>query len=107
LSVEVRNTGSCDGDEVVQVYLTDEEASTPRPIRQLVAFERVHLRRGEVKTLHFSLRSDQLALIGTDGQWTLEPGWFSLSVGGKQPGFSGMADAHTTSTVQGRFRLKG
>ena len=105
LSVEVRNTGSCDGDEVVQVYLTDEEASTPRPIRQLVAFERVHLRRGEVKTLHFSLRSDQLALIGTGGQWTLEPGWFSLSVGGKQPGFSGMADAHTTSTVRGRFRL--
>ncbi|NQU87735.1 MAG: hypothetical protein HQ541_18445, partial [Mariniphaga sp.] len=37
----------------------------------------------------------------------IEPGWFTVSVGGKQPGFSGTADAYTTGTVKGRFRVTG
>lgn len=107
LSVTVRNTGRLGGDEVVQLYLTDEEASTPRPIRQLLAFERVQLRRGEARTISFTLGPEQLALINADGQWAVEPGWFTVSVGGKQPGFAGRADAATTDVVQGRFRLRG
>ncbi|MGE4585924.1 MAG: glycoside hydrolase family 3 C-terminal domain-containing protein, partial [Mangrovibacterium sp.] len=107
IRVRVSNTGNCDGDEVVQLYLTDEKASTPRPVRQLEGFERISLKKGESRTVEFTLIPRQLALIDRKGKWVLEPGWFTVSVGGKQPGFSGLADAYTTSTIQGRFRLKG
>jgi beta-glucosidase len=49
-----------DGDEVVQLYLTQEKASTPRPIRQLEGFERIHLRQGESKRVTFTLDPYQL-----------------------------------------------
>ncbi len=51
VSVDVTNTGSRAGDEVVQVYLTDVWGSTPRPVRSLAGFERVHLAPGETKTV--------------------------------------------------------
>lgn len=107
ISVEVTNTGDRDGDEVVQLYLTDEKASTPRPIRQLEGFERIHLKKGETKMVSFTVEPRQLSLINKKDQRVVEPGWFSVSVGGKQPGFSGQADAATTETVSGRFQLKG
>ncbi|WP_053188005.1 beta-glucosidase [Sunxiuqinia dokdonensis] len=107
VSVEVTNTGDLDGDEVVQLYLTDEKASTPRPIRQLEGFERVHLKKGETKTVHFILEPRQLSLINKKEQRVIEPGWFTLAVGGEQAGFSGRQDAATTTTISGRFQVKG
>jgi len=107
ITVEVKNTGARDGDEVVQLYLTDEKASTPRPIRQLEGFERISLKAGETKTVEFTLVPRQLSLIDKKDQRVLEPGWFTVSVGGEQPGFSGKTDATTTTTVTGRFQLKG
>jgi beta-glucosidase len=44
-----------------------------------------------------------MTFVGKDGKWHLEPGAFLVSVGGKQPGFSGAADARTTGLVTGRF----
>lgn len=107
VSVEVTNTGDRDGDEVVQLYLTDEKASTPRPIRQLEGFERVHLKKGETKTVHFILEPRQLSLINKKEQRVIEPGWFTLAVGGEQAGFSGRQDAATTTTIAKRFQVKG
>ncbi|MGQ8336215.1 glycoside hydrolase family 3 C-terminal domain-containing protein [Sunxiuqinia sp. A32] len=107
ISVDVTNMGSRDGDEVVQLYLTDEKASTPRPIRQLEGFERISLKMGETKTISFTLKPEQLSLINKEDIRVIEPGWFTVSVGGKQSGFSGVADAETTSTVDGRFRIVG
>ena len=107
ISVDVTNTGKMDGDEVVELYLTDEKASTPRPIRQLEGFQRIHLKKGETKTVSFSMSSRQLSMINKKDQRVIEPGWFTISVGGKQPGFKGTADASTTSTVSGRFRVSG
>ncbi|HKJ42401.1 MAG TPA: glycoside hydrolase family 3 C-terminal domain-containing protein [Sunxiuqinia sp.] len=107
VSVDVTNTGKMDGDEVVQLYLTDEKASTPRPIRQMEGFQRIHLKKGETKTVRFSLKPRQLSMINKKDQRVVEPGWFSIFVGGKQPGFTGTADAATTSTVFGRFRVSG
>lgn len=107
VSVDVTNTGDFDGDEVVQLYISDEKASTPRPIRQLEAFERIHLKKGETKTISFTLEPRQLSMINKKNQRVIEPGWFTVSVGGEQPGFSGQQDASTTTTVSGRMRLTG
>ncbi|MDD4191780.1 MAG: fibronectin type III-like domain-contianing protein, partial [Mangrovibacterium sp.] len=96
-----------DGDEVVQLYLTDEKASTPRPIRQLEGFERISLKKGETGTVEFVLQPRQLSLISKRNLREIEPGWFTVSVGGGQPGFSGRTDAATTTTVTGRFLVKG
>ena len=107
VSVDVTNTGEMDGDEVVQLYLTDEKASTPRPIRQLEGFKRIHLKKGETKTVSFLMSPRQLSMINKNDLRVVEPGWFNISVGGKQPGFTGNADASTTSIVSGRFRVTG
>jgi len=107
VSVKVTNTGKRSGDEVVQLYLTDEKASTPRPIRQLEGFERITLNPGETKEVKFILNPRQLSMINHQNNRVIEPGWFTLSVGGKQPGFKGNADASTTEVLTGRFRVKG
>ena len=85
LSVDVTNTGDFDGDEVVQLYLKDEKASTPRPIRQLEGFERINLKKGETKTVRFTLTPRQLSMINRDNKRVIEPGWFTVYIGGKQP----------------------
>lgn len=107
LSVQVTNTGQLAGDEVVQLYLTDEKASTPRPIRQLEGFQRVTLKPGESKVVEFTLEPRQLSVINSKDNRVIEPGWFTVAVGGKQPGFTGKADAPTTQVVTGRFRVTG
>lgn len=107
VSVKVTNTGECDGEEVVQLYLTDEKASTPRPIRQLEGFKRISLKKGESQTVQFTLEPYQLSMIGSKDNRVIEPGWFTIAVGGEQPGFTGTTNASTTETVSGRLNLKG
>jgi beta-glucosidase len=85
VSVEVENTGARAGDEVVQVYLCDVEASVPVPIRQLVAFKRVRLDPGERRELRFVVAPDQFSLIDEKGNRTIEAGRFQIAVGGHQP----------------------
>ncbi len=107
ISVKVTNTGYYAGDEVVQLYLTDEVGSTPRPIRQLEGFKRISLKAGESQEVYVSLDPEQFSMINTAGDRVIEPGWFTITVGGKQPGFKGLADATTTETISGRIRLTG
>jgi beta-glucosidase len=107
LSVAVENTGSVSGEEVVQLYLTDLEASVPVPTRSLVGVQRIFLRPGERRRLTFTLTARQLSLIDTQMERIVEPGLFELSVGGKQPGFDGVADAPTTMVVTDRFEVLG
>ncbi|HEX8336688.1 MAG TPA: glycoside hydrolase family 3 C-terminal domain-containing protein [Pyrinomonadaceae bacterium] len=103
VSAEVRNVGARAGDEVVQLYLTDEEASEPVPLRTLKGVRRVHLRPGERRRVTFKLTMSDMSFVGKDGKSQLEPGAFLVSFGGKQPGFRGAADARTTGHVAGRF----
>jgi len=107
ISVKVTNSGDRDGDEVVQLYLTDEKASTPRPIRQLEGFKRISLKKGESQTVKFELEPRQLSMINDKNKQVVEPGFFTVSVGGKQPGFSGAANAETTETLEGRLKITG
>ncbi len=101
VKADVTNTGKMTGDEVVQLYLKDEEASTPRPKIQLEGFERIHLKPGESKTVEFELQPRQFSMIGTDETRIIEPGWFTVSVGGGQPGAKGAV------SVSGRVNLIG
>ena len=84
--VDVRNTGDCDGDEVVQLYLSHPAASVPAPIRQLAGFRRMALRKGQQKTVAFTLARDQLAVYDDQGRPFIEPGEVVLHVGGGQTG---------------------
>jgi beta-glucosidase len=101
VKVSVKNTGSRAGDEVVQVYLKDEEASTPRPLHQLEGFERIHLQPGESKMVEFEIQPRQFSMIGADETRIIEPGWFNVSAGSGQPGAKG------TVSVSGRVNLTG
>jgi beta-glucosidase len=107
ISVEVENTGSVAGEEVVQLYVTDLAASRPQPIRSLQGFRRVFLEPGERTRVTFTVTAEQLSLVDSNGDRVAEPGRFRISVGGKQPGFTGRADAHTTGTAQGLLTVRG
>lgn len=85
LRATVRNTGEIAGDEVTQVYVHDNEASHPTPLRQLAGFARVHLAPGESRELAFTLTPRQLAVYDDEGRPWLEPGLFTITVGGGQP----------------------
>jgi len=87
LTATVRNAGQRAGDEVVQVYVTDVDASVPTPFLSLQGFRRVHLQPGEGATVEFELAPRQLACFDDDGKPMVEPGAFRVWVGGGQPGY--------------------
>ncbi|MCE5272634.1 glycoside hydrolase family 3 C-terminal domain-containing protein [bacterium] len=105
VSVEVKNTGSRAGDEVVQLYLTDLVASAPAPVRALVGFQRVSLAPGESCRVKLDVAPEAFGIISDNGERAYEPGEFEITAGGKQPGFKGSADAATTSTLSARLKL--
>jgi beta-glucosidase len=107
VSATVVNTGTRAGDEVVQLYITDVTASVRVPIRSLAGVERVYLRPGERRIIKFTIEPRQLSVITDDGRTVVEPGEFKVTIGGKQPGFSGTADAASTGYVEGRFSVTG
>jgi beta-glucosidase len=85
VSFEVENTGTRGGDEVVQLYLKDLEATQPVPLLQLQGFTRLRLAAGETQTVEFRLTAEQMMYAGGNGEWVLEPGEFRVWVGGGQP----------------------
>ena len=107
VKVTVTNTGKVEGDEVVQLYLTDEKASTSRPIRQLEGFTRINIKPGESRVVEFNLEPRQFSIINNKSKRVIEPGYFTVTVGGKQPGFKGYLDPQFTQVLTGRIRLTG
>lgn len=81
VSVDVTNTGSRKGEDVVQLYLKDEVSSVTTYEYDLRGFERVNLAPGEKKTLQFTLHPDDLALLDKNMNWTVEPGKFMVMIG--------------------------
>jgi beta-glucosidase len=81
IRAEVTNTGTVPGDEVVQLYIRDEEASIARPVLELRGFRRVTLQPGERRTVAFRLSTEQLAYVGVDMRRVVEPGRVSVRVG--------------------------
>ena len=92
VSVDVTNTGARAGQEVVQLYVRDEEASLPRPVKELKAFEKIALEPGETRTVTFGITADMLSFYDEEkGEWTAEPGLFTACVGAASDDIRGTA----------------
>jgi beta-xylosidase len=79
--VDVTNTGSRPGDEVVQLYVRDMVSSVTRPVKELKGFRRVSLEPGQKETVAFEITPDRLAFYDIDMNFRVEPGDFRLLVG--------------------------
>ena len=77
----VTNTGNCDGDEVVQLYINDVVSSVETPHMLLKGFQRISLKKGESKQVTFRLTFDDLALYDLNLKQVVEPGTFKVMVG--------------------------
>jgi beta-glucosidase len=81
-TIAVTNSGSVDGEEVVQLYIRDYAASIVRPVKELKAFEKLSLKAGETKTVSFTLTQKDLSFLDASGNAVMEAGKFSVFVGG-------------------------
>ena len=108
LSVDVSNTGAIAGDEVVQLYLSHPGVPAA-PLRALKGFARIHLDRGEEKTVKFTLHDRDLSIVDTDGKHRIVPGKVEVWIGGGQPvarfGLPKTAGTQTQFTITGETIL--
>ncbi len=81
LEIDVTNKGDRAGDEIVQVYVSDEVTSATWVDRQLKAFRRISLAPGETRTVRFSLPFEAFSIVNAQGRRVVEPGRFELLVG--------------------------
>jgi beta-glucosidase len=81
INVDVKNAGSIEGEEVVQLYIHDKVASLTRPVKELKGFARVFLAAGEIQTVSFLITRDDLAFVHSNLKKYLEPGEFEAFVG--------------------------
>ncbi|SHJ74235.1 beta-glucosidase [Reichenbachiella agariperforans] len=99
VSVSVTNTGDRAGEEVVQLYVSNRKNNPNAAKRSLVGFERIVLEKGQSQNVSFEISAEQYAQITQDGQVIVEPGELEVIVGGKQPGFEGVADAKSSQVL--------
>jgi len=82
VSVDVKNVGNFDGDEVVQLYINDVYSSVTTPQKTLKGFKRLFIKKGETKNVEFTLTSEELSLWNREMKNVVEPGEFVVMVGG-------------------------
>lgn len=107
VSVDVANTGAVDSDEVVQLYLSRPDLPD-QPIRTLAGFDRIHLAKGEKRTVTFTLDERALSTVDAEGVRAVHPGKVDLWVGGGQPvarpGLAATPGASASFTLTGAAR---
>jgi beta-glucosidase len=107
VTVEVQNIGQYAGDEVIQLYIKDLEATVPVPIHSLQGFKRVHLEPAEKQIIEFALNPKQFSVIRSKNseeiERVVEPGYFIISTGGLQPN----TKAPTTEFLQRKLKIIG
>ncbi len=81
VSVDVSNTGDMDGDETVQLYIRDDYSSVTRPVKELKGYKRIHLKKGETRTVEFDVPFNALAFYDQDMKYVVEPGTFTVMAG--------------------------
>ncbi len=81
VSVDIKNIGSREGQEIVQLYIADKKSSLPRPIKELKAFEKVRLAPGETVTVNFTIDASALSFFNdAKHEWVAEPGKFEALI---------------------------
>lgn len=81
VSVDVKNTGSRKGAEVVQLYIRDEYASVTRPVKELRGFKKIWLDPGQSQTVSFTIDAQALSFYDVNMKWVVEPGDFAIMTG--------------------------
>ena len=81
VSVQVKNTGNYDGEEVVQLYVQDLVASVSRPVKELKNFKKIFLKKGETQTVTFTISEEDLKFHDINMNYVAEPGDFNVFVG--------------------------
>ena len=81
VTVSVSNTGSVDGEEVVQLYIQDIAATYARPVKELKGFKKVMIAAGETKEITFELTEKELGYFFPCGKYVVEPGQFNVFIG--------------------------
>lgn len=95
VSVDITNSGNYDGKEVAQLYIQDVAASLARPVKELKGFELIALKKGETKTVSFTLTEKELGFYDNAGKYLVEAGTFKLMVGGS-----------SDKGLEGQFKLE-
>ena len=85
VSVMVKNTGRMASDEIVEIYLRDEDASVRVPVHKLVGCKRIFLQPDERKKVTFTIDARQFCIINEDGEHLYEAGFYTIYAGGSQP----------------------
>ena len=106
ICVTIENTGSRDGDEVVQLYFRDVRASMARPVKELAGFKRIRLKAGEKKTIEFEIQASQTAFLDRDMKWKIEKGDIELQIGSSSEDIRLTGNVRITEDkwIQGRDR---
>ena len=81
-TINLKNTGSRDADEIVQLYIRDMVASISRPVKELKGFQRIHLAAGESREISFDITPEMLKFYNAELKHVIEPGDFQIMVGG-------------------------
>jgi beta-glucosidase len=98
VSAKIKNNGGRDGDETVKLYLVPK-AMIGAPLRILVGFEKIHLHKGETKTVQVAIAPRQLSLVLPDGSRSVHPGEYEL--------YLGVANLRTTEEIFLPFHIEG
>jgi len=80
--ITVTNSGNYDGEEVVQLYIHDVFASVTQPVKKMIGFQKLMLKKGESKAVEFLIKEDDLKFYTTDLKRIVEPGAFEIFIGG-------------------------
>lgn len=80
-TLDLTNSGAYDGEEVIQLYVRDVEASITRPIQELKAFQKIFLKKGETKTITFKVQEEDLKFYNNSLHYQAEPGEFKVFIG--------------------------
>jgi beta-glucosidase len=81
VSVDVKNTGSREGAEIVEMYIRDDYSSVTRPVKELKGFKKINLKPGEKQTVTFAINAESLAFYNAGMEWVVEPGDFTIMAG--------------------------
>lgn len=97
ISVRVTNSGSKDGEEVVELYISGQNFNANQPIRSLKGFKRIFIKAGHSLVVHFQLTSQDFSMMDESGNAVLIPGKLEVSIGGSLPDNETMASRKTIS----------
>lgn len=95
VTIDVTNTGNYDGKEVVQLYIRDVSGSLARPVKELKGFELTEIKKGQTKTIAFTLTEAELGFYDNNGNYLTEPGIFKVYAG-----------TNSNDVLEGQFELK-